>query len=198
MNSERYNGRAVRVEQRDAGKKVLVGYAAVFYSPGDPGTEFRMSPNVVERVGRGAFARTLGGKQDVICAVNHDRSQLLGRLSSGTLRLEVDDTGLRYEVDLPDTSVGRDVETMVNRGDMQGSSFRFRDAKSKWHDSPKESVRELIDFELRDVGPVTEPAYAGTSVGLRSEDVEAALQELEHERRQEADRVAVAVALFGK
>ncbi len=204
MNSERHNNRAVRVEQRDDGngkKRVLIGYAAVFHNPADSGTEFRMDQRVVERVGRSAFDRSLSEKRDVICAVNHDPSQLLGRTSSGTMQLIVDSDGLRYEVDLPDTQLGRDVETMINRRDFQGSSFRFAPgAKSKWTDTPSLTIRELIDLDLRDVGPVTSPAYKGTSVGLRSDEVEAALAELEAERtaqRQEADRVSVAVAIYG-
>lgn len=193
--NQRTNERPVRIEQRDNGQKVLVGYAAVFYDPADPGTEYRMSTKVVERVGRTAFARSTGENRDVICAVNHDRSQLLGRTSSGTMRLIVDDVGLRYEADLPDTQVGRDTETMVTRGDYPGSSFRFRDAKSKWQDGPDQSVRELVDLDLVDVGPVTEPAYKSATAGMRSEDVEAALQELADERRIESDRVQVALAM---
>lgn len=191
----------VRIEQRDNGQKVLVGYAAVFYDPNDPGTEFRLQPNLWERVGRTAFDETLASGEDLIAAVNHNPSQLLGRRSSGTLRISKDDTGLRYEVDIPDTQVGHDLVVMVERGDMVGSSFRFVDAKSKWSDSGSRSTRELVGLKLRDVGPVTEPAYTATSVSLRSDEEAEIAKELEMLQRDhqiEADRVAVAMAMLNK
>ncbi len=51
---------------------------------------------------------------------------LLGRTLSQTLRLAVDDTGLEYEVDLPDTQYARDLAALAERGDVQHSSFAFR------------------------------------------------------------------------
>ena len=55
---------------------------------------------------------------------NHERGALLGRTCSGTLRLSEDGTGLRYEIDLPDTTVGRDVAALLERGDLTGFLVR--------------------------------------------------------------------------
>ena len=90
----------------------------------------------------------------------HDTDKPLGRLSRGTLTIEVDDHGLAYDIDLPDTTVGRDVRESVRRGDIQGSSFGFRVRENKI----KGDVELLTDIDLIEVSPVTFPAYSDTQV----------------------------------
>lgn len=70
----------------------LSGYAAIFYD-GTPGSEFALAPGLYERIHRGAFANTL--KRDIVCAFNHSLERILGRTTAGTLRLSVDNRGLR-------------------------------------------------------------------------------------------------------
>ena len=69
---------------------------------------------------------------DVRCFMDHDSSKLLGRTSSGTLQLNVDDVGLHFRCVLPDTSNGRDAMELVKRGDLNQCSFGFTVAKDKW------------------------------------------------------------------
>lgn len=144
---------------------VLSGYAAVFDQVARVGGTY-------ESVGRSAFDKVLGDKADVRCLVNHEPSRLLGRTSSGTLRLSVDDIGLRYEVDLPDTQDGRDLRTLVARGDLSGSSFGFvPGASARSHTVDGATLRSHTSVGmLLDVSPVTYPAYSGTDglVSLRS------------------------------
>src|SRR5699024_1993202 len=45
---------------------------------------------------------------DVRCLIDHDSSRILGRTKSGTLELEKDDIGLRFECTLPNTTYARD------------------------------------------------------------------------------------------
>jgi HK97 family phage prohead protease len=116
----------VKVETRADGGQTLVGYAAVFYRDGDAGTEYRLGPDVVERIAPTAFNRALQEKHDARALFNHDPNMLLGRAGAGTLRLSVDARGLRYEIDLPETNVGKDVAASISRGDLSGSSFAFR------------------------------------------------------------------------
>ncbi|EJQ6505611.1 HK97 family phage prohead protease, partial [Escherichia coli] len=71
-----------------------------------------------EKFQRGAFTEWLAVGNDVRGLYEHDHSMLLGRTRSGTLRLEEDDTGLRFELIPPDTSTGRDVIELVKRGDI--------------------------------------------------------------------------------
>ena len=161
-------GAARQVEIREAkepGKpSTIVGYAAVFNAESED-IGFR------EYIAPGAFKRSLDTNRDVLALVEHDRSMIIGRRSAGTLRLEEDSTGLRYEVDVPDTQVGRDLLTNIRSGNIKGSSFGFRAIKDRWefnHEDYSKDKRTLLELELYDVGPVAEPAYADTSVAARS------------------------------
>lgn len=156
----------------DDGERTIVGYGAVFYRDDNPGTEFQLWDNVYERIGREAFARALKEKQDVRGLFNHDPSALLGRTTSGTLSLVVDDIGLRYEINPPDTQVGRDAVVSIERMDVTGSSFAFVPRKTEWAEEQRDGrtieVRTILDVDLYDVGPVTYPAYEASEALVRS------------------------------
>ena len=151
------------VELREEGDTLTaVGYAATFN---------RLSSNLggfVERVATGTFASTLK-QADVRALYNHEPDHLLGRSTTGTLRMVEDDHGLRYEIDLPDTTLGRDVAELLRRGDISGSSFGFRTIGDEWSETDDGyPLRTLTEVALRDVGPVTFPAYTSTDASLRS------------------------------
>jgi len=138
------------------------GYAAKF------GALSQNLGGFVERIAAGTFAKTLL-EADVRALFNHDPSLVLGRNRSGTLRLEEDAEGLAYEIDLPDTQVGRDVAAMLERGDISGSSFGFRVISDEWGETDSGfPLRTLTQVALRDIGPVTFPAYTDASSALRS------------------------------
>jgi len=159
----------------DGGKRTIVGYAAVFNSETDIGGYFR------EVIAPGAFDQTL--RQDDIRALfDHDSGRLLGRKSAGTLRLTEDSKGLRVEIDLPDTSDGRDVATLVERGDLDGMSFGFIVRKEQWDETIDPPRRTIQAVDLREVSAVTFPAYADTSIALRG------LDEAKSRAGDEADR----------
>jgi HK97 family phage prohead protease len=185
----------VKVETRADGGQTLVGYAAVFYRDGDAGTEYRLGPDVVERIAPTAFNRALQEKHDARALFNHDPNMLLGRAGAGTLRLSVDARGLRYEIDLPETNVGKDVAASIARGDLSGSSFAFRingKAGQRFEKGKDYDVRQILDVDLYDVGPVTYPAYEGTTTGVRSGDCSDAFDAV-NEWRKERDAESVAV-----
>lgn len=153
--------------REDKGGPVLTGYAAVFNSKSLDLGGFR------EIIQPGAFAESLKRGDDVVAVVQHNSAAILGRRSKGTLVLEEDAKGLRYEVQLPDTQVGRDIAVNIRRGDINGSSFKFATIKDRWTRDQKEGgaiVRYLEQVDLFDVGPVTFPAYLGTNdqVDVRS------------------------------
>lgn len=133
---------------------------------------------------------------DVRALIDHDPSRILGRTSSGTLRLTVDDIGLRYEIDMPNTSYARDLMESMKRGDINQSSFAFRvnyenpDAE-EWRFNDKLGVyeRTIKDFSnIFDVSPVTYPAYPSTVsiVSQRSLDKIKEKNELEKEFEKRA------------
>lgn len=185
----RFCADGVKIETRSEGVLTLAGYASVFYRAGEPGTEFQLHEDMVERIHPTAFARALRDRHDVRALFNHDPSLLLGRSTAGTLRLSTDSRGLRYEIDLPDTSVGRDVAESIKRGDITGSSFAFTPAISEFSESGGMTVRTIRDVALYDVGPVTYPAYEGTTAGMRSKELDAELDAWRKRKRAVAVRL---------
>lgn len=150
--------RRAAVELRAAGRK-LEGYAAVFDTPARIG-------GFTEIIKPGAFRATLEARADVLALVDHDPTRLLARTGSGTLRLAEDSRGLSFEMDLPDTSTGRDVLALAERRDLGGMSFGFRVVKDAW---PAHDRRELRAVELIEVSVVQAfPAYAATTIAARS------------------------------
>lgn len=154
---------------RSEGKPTVVqGYGAVFFRDDNPGTEYWLFNDLVERVGRGAFDRALRDNDDVRALFNHDVNQIMGRSSAGTLRLSVDQVGLRYEFDLPDSPNGQNLAHALERKDVTGSSFSFDILRVEYREEDDFFVREMLDVRLFDVGPVTFPAYTAATAGLRS------------------------------
>lgn len=172
--------RAVKVENRADGQPMIVGYAAVFYD-GTPATEYVLWDDsmgrAVERILPGAFDGALSRPDDVRGLFNHDANEVLGRTKSGTMKLSVDDFGLRYEIQAAETDCAKEVTALIQRGDISGSSFSFSvmPQGQTWTintggDGATNEVRELKVLQLFDVGPVTFPAYGATTAGVRSVD----------------------------
>ena len=166
-NETRYTKLKVSVmnEERegDGGKMTIAGYASTFNSK-----SFDLG-GFVEIIAPGAFDGVLN--DDVRAAFNHKPDNIIGRVSSGTLRLSVDNTGLRYEVDLPNNTLGRDLFESVKREDIKESSFRFGVAPGgeEWRDTDEGLVRTITKFSrLVDVAPVTYPAYPDSTIATRS------------------------------
>lgn len=145
-----------------AGGKLLRGL--IPYN--SPARIYERGKAFTEVIRPGAFARTLADGRDVISTFNHDVNRLLGRSSSGTLRLIDTPEGLRYEVDLPDSAV--DVRELLGRGDLKGSSFMAfpHTGGDKW----TRDLRELVSLHLVELGPVVSPAYPTSGAELRSLD----------------------------
>lgn len=163
-------------ELRAAGeKRTIAGYAAVFNSEADIGGFFR------EVIKPGAFADSLKSA-DVRALVDHNSGRVIGRSKAGTLRLTEDERGLAVEIDLPDTTDGRDIGELVNRGDIDGMSFGFRVTHDEWDESVEPNLRTIHKIELHEVSAVTWPAYADTSLALRSRDK--SKDETEEKRKQ--------------
>lgn len=157
----RASAQALTVEP-DSENRTIAGYAAVFNSPADIGGCW------VEVITPGAFAETLRSGQDVLALYSHELERLLGRQSAGTLRLKEDDKGLAVEIDLPDTSDGRDVGVLVQRGDLKGMSFGFCVTKQEWDETVTPPKRTIMAVDLREVTVTADPAYDDTEIGMRS------------------------------
>lgn len=155
----------VRAEQHDQQPTRIIGYGSVFNSRSEPLWGFR------EIIKPGAFDDVLG--DDVRGLFNHDPNFILGRSTSGTLKVSTDERGLRYDIEAPDTQTIRDlVLAPMLRGDINQSSFAFRVARDgeRWYEDEEGVViREISRFSrLFDVSPVTYPAYTEADSGVRS------------------------------
>lgn len=153
---------SIEVRKSEEGKTTVSGYAARFEKLSVDLWGFR------EKIRAGAFAKSLE-KNNVKALWNHNSDIVLGSTKNGTLRLSEDDEGLRFELDLPDTTAGRDAAESIRRGDVDGVSFGFQVQKDEWDQNDKKNVvRTLIEVNLHEISPTPFPAYPQTSVGVRS------------------------------
>ena len=152
----------LRVE--DSETRSVTGYASIFNSRSENLGGF------TEIIAPGAFDEAVKNS-DVRALLNHDDNKLLARTSSGTLELSIDETGLKYRFEAPNTTAGNDLLEMLKRGDMNQSSFGFTISEDgeTWDKSGDQWTRTVTKVNrLFDVSPVTYPAYPDTSVAQRS------------------------------
>jgi len=139
--------------------EIVRGYAAVFNSPSEDLGGF------IEYIMPGAFDDVLN--DDVRAFYNHSDSFLLGRASSGTLRVWQDEKGLGYEVKMPNTTYANDLIELMRRGDVNQSSFAFLVGRDRWEKRNGKNVRIIEKVSrLIDVSPVVLPAYPAATSGL--------------------------------
>jgi HK97 family phage prohead protease len=141
-------------------KRKLVGHAAVFDSPA------LIAGLFTEKIQLGAFAESLA-RNDVLALFNHNHDSLLGRTKAGTLRLSEDSRGLLAEIDAPDTTLGQDLVTLIERGDISGWSFGFVVLDEDWDDSREMPLRVLKKIDLHEVSVCISPAYEATDLAVR-------------------------------
>jgi len=184
----------LRVESRAKGEggeekqQWIVGYAAKF------GVDSLDMGDFVERLDPSAFdlVRERRGRKKPLetrALWNHDANYPLARYPD-TLRMTVDEIGLRYEFPVPDTTYGRDIASNIANGIVRGSSFSFTIAQGgeEWSVEEGRSVRTVKKIDqLYDVGPVTYPAYpdSGVAVAKRSYDQFREQRAEQSQRRQE-------------
>jgi HK97 family phage prohead protease len=179
--------RDVEARQAEDGTMRLAGYAAVFDDPSVP-------LPFVERIAPGAFRKTLSETPDVRLLINHEGLPL-ARTKNGTLTLTEDSRGLYMDAEIADTSEGRDLYKLVERGDVDQMSFAFRVIRQKW--SEDRSTRTLIELSLADgdVSIVTYPAYPTTSVEAR-EALRKAIDAVKEGREVTGESLVVLNSIF--
>ncbi|MDA1874304.1 HK97 family phage prohead protease [Bacillus cereus group sp. BY112LC] len=144
----------------DEQPSLITGYAAVFNSKTSIGGWFD------EIIAPGAFARALSENGDIRALFNHNWDNVLGRTKSGTLRLEEDGKGLKFEVELPNTSTGRDLAESMSRGDINQCSFGFWVTEENWDYNVEPALRTVKEVELYEISVVSIPAYDDTEASL--------------------------------
>lgn len=185
----------LHIESREEGtvSRTIVGYAAKFESWSAPIMGwFR------EKIARGAFDGC--DLSDVIMCFNHNTDSILARTTSGTLRLEVDDVGLRFAFEAPNTTLGSDMLELVRRGDVSKCSFRFGVAQDDWQYADEKNglpmdERTILRFSrVVDVSLVVFPAYPETEASVRHLEERKAEYLREHAPQPERNDRAVAAS----
>jgi HK97 family phage prohead protease len=170
-------------------KSIIGGYAAKFEVMSEDLGWFR------EKIRKGAFAKSLT-ERGVLAFWNHNSDYVLGNTENNTMKVWEDEIGLRFELEMPDTTIGEDAYKIIKRGDAKGVSFGFRTRVDEWDESDRDHpVRTLVDVMLYEVSPTSMPAYPQTNVSARSleehvKEVEMKTK-LENEQRDRAGKLRI-------
>ena len=159
--------------------RTVEGYAIVFDSLSNDLGGFH------EIIGRSALDGIIE-KSDVLCLLNHNEDKgVLARSNKGvgSLTLSIDDRGLKYSFEAPNTALGDELLEGLRRGDISTSSFAFTVKSDSWQKREDGSYLRTINSinELFDVSPVYKAAYSSTTVNTRG------LDELKQKEQKEID-----------
>ena len=145
-----------RFEKREDGQEVVVGYGSIFNSRSENLGGF------YEYISPTAISEETIAKSDVRALINHDANLILARSTSGTLDLWVDEKGLKYEFEIPETSYGKDLAINMKNGNLNQSSFAFTVGDDEWStDDNGNDIRTITSIDkLFDISVVSYPAYS--------------------------------------
>lgn len=160
-------GQVFRAAEADSRK--VEGYAMLFDTPSD-GLTFE------EVISREALDGVIS-RSDVLALMNHsvDRGVLArSENGEGSLQLVVDEKGLIYRFEAPNTSLGDELLENLRRGEIKQSSFAFDVESDKWERKADGTWKRTINKfgHLYDVSPVYHAAYSKTSVYMRGKEIE--------------------------
>ena len=143
----------------------LEGYAAVFDTPTRIDSWEGMFD---ETIARGAFSKTIKERTPVL-QFDHGHDIATGSVPIGAIeKLSEDAHGLFVRARLHDNARVEPIRQAIESGAIDGMSFRFRVIRENWDDSGDIPHRTVTEVELFELGPVVFPAYASTTVGVRS------------------------------
>lgn len=158
----------------------ITGYALVFETPSDNLSGW------VETIKRGAVTPETVANSIVLAKLNHDDAKVLARsyYGEGSLKLTVDEIGLKYDFDAPNTALGDELLEYLTRGDINSSSFAFTISNEpnseRWYKQDGVIYRDIIKIDrLYDISPVFIPAYESTSCSKRFSEIESLSKEID-------------------
>jgi HK97 family phage prohead protease len=152
--------------------RIVEGYAIVFNQQSRQLYDKASRKVFTEVIDPRAVTKAFLDDQDVKMLFNHSNDALLARstFGIGTLSYEVDEYGVKYRFEMPNTTTGNDVLELIRRGDVWGCSFAFSYAKDGIRDEKKNgrNYRTVIQMaSIDDFSIVVDPAYLGTYVSTR-------------------------------
>nr|DAJ97641.1 MAG TPA: prohead serine protease [Caudoviricetes sp.] len=184
MTKERVERRSASISSINVDTRTVEGYAIVFNSQSED-LGFR------EVIAPSAVTEDTINTSDVFCLFNHNPDKVLARskYGKGSLTLTLDDRGLKYSFEVPNTELGNELLEHVRRGEIDGSSFAFivssEEGSEVWENINGTTHRTINKIEcLVDVSPVWQPAYSATSVSARALE---RLNEMEKEKLEKLD-----------
>lgn len=172
--------------------RTVEGYAVVFNSQSE-------DLGFYETINPAAITEEVLMRSDVFCLFNHDQDKVLARSKYGTgsLQLQLDEQGLKYTFQAPNTDLGDELLEYLRRGDIDSSSFAFTvstdEGSEVWTTGTDgRQYREILKIDsLHDVSPVWTPAYSSTSVSQRTLDKLNQLREMQDEKEKELQEETV-------
>lgn len=181
----------IDIREDEDGERTISGYAVKWEKKSHVLGYFR---KFREQFKKGAFEDSLQ-EDDQRFLWSHDVSKVLGRVGNETLRLEEDTTGLRFELDLPKTTLGNDTYESIKRGDIDGVSFGFKMIDDEM-DEPDDDLplRTVKKAKLLEVSAVAFPAFPDSQVSARGYDRVKEFDE-EMKKRDEEKRAKINVLL---
>lgn len=178
------------VTRAEGDSRTVKGRAVVFNAWSEDLGGFR------EKIAPGALDGVIE-RSDIFALLDHRRDRgILGRSKRGdqvSLRLNVTDAGLDYEFEAPETALGNELLSCIERGEIDGSSFAFTVLEDQWERVGDEYQRTITKIdELYDVSPVYSPAYSQTTCDLRGlESLKAEERAAEERQLAESKRIAL-------
>ena len=169
------NSNSLNLEDRH-----VTGYALVFETPSDNISGW------TEIIKRGAVTNETITNSIVLAKLNHDDNKVLARsyYGKGTLSLTVDEHGLKYDFDAPNTSLGDELLEYLKRGDIDSSSFAFtispEQDSERWYKKDGEIYRDIMKIDrLYDISPVFISAYESAVCSKRFSEIKELSKEID-------------------
>lgn len=149
-------------------KRTVQGYAIIFNSKSVLLQKDNI--NFYEIIEPTAISQEVIDNSDILCLLNHNPEKVLGRSNKGegTLKLTLDEKGVKFNLDLPKSPLGDEVLEGIKRGDLSTCSFSFtiEEGGDNWQlQEDGNYLRTITEIsKLYDVSIVWQPAYEETNV----------------------------------
>jgi hypothetical protein len=168
----------IREKEDGTPSRTITGYAVLFNTLSEPLYQ-EDDFEVREMISHEAITQELLDNSDIKFTMFHDRTMILARSNkgSGTLSYAIDDKGVSFEFEAPNTNEGDKALELVRRGDLSGCSFAF--ATHYYDENCVTRTRQVVDgrtlitakvnviTDIYDFTIAADPAYPDTSVEAR-------------------------------
>lgn len=185
MRERQLERRSATISNINSETRTVEGYAVVFNSQSEDLGFF-------ETISPSAVTVDVINRSDVFALLNHNPDKVLARCryGEGSLSLSIDEKGLKYSFQAPNTELGNELIEHIRRGEIDSSSFAFivsaDEGSEKWENINGTTYRTINKIEcLCDVSPVWQPAYSATSVSARAKEM---LNTMEQEKLNEVTK----------